>query len=375
MAHRVHPSARKVTTALHNAGYRVTSIIREDGSSHAKGSALDVADFIMKKPYTLKDAKKVFKVIRSVYAGPLSAISEQDHVHVDLDAKRPGIGTFDGYTITYASGDTMSNNYHEQGDATEDAMPPQNQTAATAVVLAKTVADKGNPRARHAAAKLAATPTVQKEAAMLEKMRDLLDTPVAWTFSRNAEVKIDSLGDLGPMRPADVLSLQVDMSSGMPVFTPRVFNATVIGADAYFFPQYQLGPSFAGPFPVGTRFKWAGMLMTLTVGLNFSRAGQPFTYDVVYGPGTQDVQSVTSLITDGTLGVDLSLIHGQIAGGRPRRNAPDLTVVAGAPNPLIDFPYVRITGLDFTSANPYRAVFRVFAPGDREIEKFLRYMG
>jgi hypothetical protein len=367
----IDPRMGRIVAALAQKGYRTTSIYRAGAPSHQTGKSLDVAEIAYKTPYDETDAERVKTIIDAVSPNSrVAAIAEDDHIHVDLDSNEPGIGTFDGVRLTMKE-NGMRNHFYETGD------PAVDSAVTLDVAKAQIMSNKGDPRERAKIAMVANDPSMVKKAAQIDTLRELLEVPTVWTFARNADVVVDSLGDLGPIRPADGLSLKNDISRGIPPFTPRVFPALVIANDAYIFPAYALGPSWTppGPFGVGVRFDWAGSLLTITAPLNFSRAGVPFTVDIVFGPGADQSQSITAEVIEGTVAVNMSIIHGQISGGRPRRSVPNVSVVAGIPNPLTDFPYLRVSGLPFTGLNPFTLSYRFFVPGDRTVEAFLRYMG
>jgi hypothetical protein len=91
----VHPTIRALYDLLTRKGFRITSVVRPNASSHASGRAIDVARRMYDDDWADWDAaKQLWDLVTPVVGTSIMVVGEDDHIHIGTAAPH-GVG-YDG---------------------------------------------------------------------------------------------------------------------------------------------------------------------------------------------------------------------------------------------------------------------------------------
>jgi len=90
----VDPIIRKIAARAHKLGFRITSIVRPNSRSHAKGWAIDLAPMMYSSSWAdIRAARDAYGMFSSI-SPHIMVVGEDDHIHIGV--KPPfGVG-YDG---------------------------------------------------------------------------------------------------------------------------------------------------------------------------------------------------------------------------------------------------------------------------------------
>lgn len=379
----IHPDTLRVANALTSSRLRVTSVFRADPASggHRAGDAIDVAGMLYSTHYDDADALKALRIAKAV--APSSgwiAISEDDHVHLER--------TDDPSVSIYGQ-----KNIRSQQRIVTHMYQPRRETGNAIQTVADTHAMLARPDTTHRlatrlqsparasqsrmlAAAAAVDPEAIEDAKQVARLRSAVNAPVKWCDLKNSREISNSLGSGAVMRASDVEALVKDISNGLPVFEPQVFNFTPVPLtldQLQFFPTFALAIGNGGPLPAAELFRWVASHIRLTSSVLNAQPGIQVRITVEFAPGPLpgNQQSLLTELGEGTMPSEFSVVHGAIAGGYPRLQTRQLAVTPGVPVAGVDFPRVLVSGVSNTL---YTAAYRFMVPGDAPTDRFSAYM-
>lgn len=402
-----HPDVLKLAKAIQDAGWRVTSIWRPEGT-HSTGLSLDASPMRTNiGGFGLRTARHFLGFAHRALPGShWLVLSEHNHLHIQR-TNRDVLGTqaqgetavlYDPNTFQRLEKLTMNDLYKnlpsdpigdvsfEQGDADisfsdsvalemgdadlagevgdyEDGGPRtfRGKIVPSALIAKIAKAGRINPQQRSLLAKLQrSNPRAARLIPAMAKARQAATMDWAqFEYAEGCKIVASSLGRGKLIKDYQLTALK-NAVMAFPAVEPAVLPFTVVGSTATLALDAALVSALGIP-AASAAFPFAGIKLMITASELNKTKGAQITIEREFG-GLFTLKTTVAL--SHTQYPNISFVNGRIIAGEPRFAAPLITPVAVASGNWD----IVITGLP----TGYLPTARLLMPGDVEAERFLR---